>query len=225
MQFRTTAFRAFLRLMVPRMASVGIEPLTFAYFTAVAAALGAGSITALNFALDYQVLPVSLIGVSFSLAVFPVLSAAFSRGDRHGFRRVLLRNVAVIGLLTSAAAIALFVLSGILVEVLLGGGRFDPEAVALTASVVAPLRIVDPVRRPGLSPVTGAVRDPQHDLPGDLVIRRAGGRGAPVRPCSGRWGSSPSRLATRSGLPPRMRCLRLFLVRRVRGRIGLNRPG
>ena len=134
---RTAAFAEFVRLMVPRMFSVAIEPLIFTYFTRVAAGLGAGSIAALNFGLDYQVLPVSLIGVSFSLAVFPVLSAAFADRDRGGFRSVLTRNVVTIAVLTTAAAIGLFVLSGPLVEVLLGGGRFGADDVALTTTVVA----------------------------------------------------------------------------------------
>ncbi len=133
----TPAVREFVRLMVPRMASVPIEPLTFTYFTIVAAGLGAGSVSSLNFALDYQVLPVSLIGVSFSLAVFPVLSQAFADGDGTAFRRVLGRNLVTIALLTTAAAVGLFVLAGPLVEVLLGGGEFGPEDVAATSAVVA----------------------------------------------------------------------------------------
>ena len=134
---RTEAFREFVRLMLPRMASVPIEPLTLTYFTIVAAGLGVGSVSALNFGLDYQVLPVSLIGVSFSLAVFPVLSVAFADADGAGFRSVLGRNLVTIALLTTGAAIALFVLSGTLVEVLLGGGKFGDEDVATTSAVVA----------------------------------------------------------------------------------------
>ena len=86
---RTAAFREFLRLMVPRMFSVAIDPLTITYFTRVAAGLGVGAVSALNFGLDYQVLPVSLIGVSFSLAVFPLLSAAYADGDRSTFSAIL----------------------------------------------------------------------------------------------------------------------------------------
>jgi putative peptidoglycan lipid II flippase len=134
---RTAAFREFLRLMVPRMFSVAIEPLTITYFTRVAAGLGVGAVSSLNFGLDYQVLPVSLIGVSFSLAVFPVLSTAFADGDGPAFRAVLVRNVATIGILTTLAAIGLFILSGTLVEVLLGGGQFGPDDVARTSAVVA----------------------------------------------------------------------------------------
>jgi putative peptidoglycan lipid II flippase len=134
---RTAAFREFLRLMVPRMFSVAIEPLTFTYFTRVASGLGVGAVSSLNFGLDYQVLPVSLIGVAFSLAVFPVLSAAFADGDGRAFRSVLGRNVATIAILTTISAIAIFILAGPLVHVLLGGGKFGPDDVARTSAVVA----------------------------------------------------------------------------------------
>jgi putative peptidoglycan lipid II flippase len=134
---RTDAFREFLRLMVPRMFSVAIEPLTITYFTRVAAGLAVGAVSALNFGLDYQVLPVSLIGVSFSLAVFPLLSAAYADGDRSAFRSILVRNVVTIAILTVIAGMALFVLSGTLVHVLLGGGKFTADDVAVTSAVVA----------------------------------------------------------------------------------------
>lgn len=134
---RTAAFREFIRLMIPRMFSVAIEPLTITYFTRVAAGIGVGAVSALNFGLDYQVLPVSLIGVSFSLAVFPLLSAAYADADRTAFRTILVRNLVTIGILTAFAGVALFVLSGTLVHVLLGGGKFTAEDVAVTSAVVA----------------------------------------------------------------------------------------
>lgn len=133
---RTAAFREFVKLMLPRMVSYPIEPLAITYFTAVALAVGSGSVAVLNFALDYQVVPVSLIAVTFSLAVFPSLSAAYADGDRVRFRAILRRNVITIGVLTTLAAIALFLGSGLLVEVLLGGGEFDADAIARTSVVL-----------------------------------------------------------------------------------------
>ena len=141
---RTPAFGEFLRLMLPRMVSHPIEPITVTYFTIVASSLGAGSVSALNFANDYQVLPVSLIGVAFSLAVFPTLSSAYADGDLAAYRAVLGRNLLTIGALTSLAAVGLFVLSGVLVQVLLGGGRFGPDDVARTSAVVAAFAISIP---------------------------------------------------------------------------------
>ena len=114
-----------------------IEPLMFTYFTILASTLAVGSVSAVNFAADYQVVPVSLIGVSFSLAVFPTLSAAFADRDRGAFSAVLRRNVVTIALLTTAAAAVLLLGAPILVRVLLGGGRFDEADVATTSAVVA----------------------------------------------------------------------------------------
>ena len=136
-QVRSAAFREFVRLMLPRMASHPIELLMLTWFTILATQLGAGSVTSFNFASDYQVVPILLIGAPFSLAIFPTLSAAFADGDARTFRTVLSRNLAVIAILTTLAAIGLFVLSGLIVDVLLGGGRFGPEDVATTTAVVA----------------------------------------------------------------------------------------
>lgn len=134
---RTPAFREFVRLMLPRMVSHPIEPAIFTYFTVLASTIAVGGVSAVNFALDYQVVPVSLIGVTFSLAVFPTLSAAYADRDRAAFTAILRRNVATIGGLTLFAAVVLFVGSGVLVEVLLGGGAFGPAAVAQTSAIVA----------------------------------------------------------------------------------------
>jgi putative peptidoglycan lipid II flippase len=144
LRVRTPAFREFVRLMIPRMISHPIEPAIFTYFTILASTIAVGGVTAVNFALDYQVVPVSLIGIAFSLAVFPTLSAAYADRDGDTFRRVLWRNVWTIGLLTSLAAVALFVGSGILVSVLLGGGAFGPDAVARTSAIVAAFAISVP---------------------------------------------------------------------------------
>jgi peptidoglycan biosynthesis protein MviN/MurJ (putative lipid II flippase) len=65
------------------------------------------------------------------------LSVAYADRDGTAFRAVLTRNIATIGALTTLAAIALFVGSTILVDVLLGGGEFGPEDVAITSAIVA----------------------------------------------------------------------------------------
>jgi putative peptidoglycan lipid II flippase len=133
---RTPAFREFARLMLPRMVSHPIDPLMLTYFTNLAASIGVGAVSSFNFASDYQVVPVSLIGVSFSLAVFPTLAAAFAAGDAPTFRRILARNLATIGGLTVLAAVALAVVAHPLVDLLLGGGEFGPDDVDRTATVL-----------------------------------------------------------------------------------------
>jgi len=141
---RTPAFREFVRLMVPKMLSHPVEPLTFLFFTAVASGLADGSVSAVSFARNFQSVPVSLIGVSFSLAVFPTLAAAYAAGDRATFVVTLRRNLVTIGGLTLLAAVALFAVSGIVIEVLLGGGAFDADDVARTSLVLAAFAISVP---------------------------------------------------------------------------------
>jgi putative peptidoglycan lipid II flippase len=143
--FRTDEFREFFRLMLPRMLSYPIDPITTTYLTVLAVSVGAGTASALSFVQDYQFAPVQVIGISFSVAAFPVLSAAWADGDGAGFRRVLGRNVLTIGVLTILAGIALAVLAEPLVEKLLGGGKFDAAAVALTSGLLVAFAISIPI--------------------------------------------------------------------------------
>ena len=135
-RLRTPAFREFIRLMLPRMVSHPIDPLMLTFFTSLASGVGVGAVSSFNFASDYQVVPVSLIAVSFSLAVFPTLAAAYAAGDGPTFRAVLRRNVLTIGGLTVLAAIALAVVAHPMVDILLGGGEFGPDDVDRTATVL-----------------------------------------------------------------------------------------
>jgi putative peptidoglycan lipid II flippase len=134
---RTPAFREFIRLMLPRMVSHPVELLMLTWFTVLATRIGPGGVSSLNLALDYQVVPILLVAAPFSLAVFPTLSAAFADRDGATFRAVLRRNVVTVAILTILAATALFVLSGTLVDVLLGGGRFGADDVSRTTAMVA----------------------------------------------------------------------------------------
>ena len=142
--FRMPAIRDFVRLMLPKSVSHPVEPLTFLFFTSVATTLAAGSVTAISFARNFQSVPVSLVGVAFALAVFPALSTAHAEGDRSRFKRLLRANLFSIGGLTLAAAIGLAVVGGLAIRVLLGGGAFDDEDVALTSSVLAAFAISIP---------------------------------------------------------------------------------
>ena len=142
--FGTPSVREFVRLMLPKMVSHPVEPMTFLFFTSVATTLAAGSVSAVSFARNFQSVPVSVIGVAFALAAFPALSTAHATDDRRGFLRVLRTNLVSIALITTAAAIVLAVFGEVAIRVLLGGGRFDAADIALTASVLAAFAISIP---------------------------------------------------------------------------------
>jgi putative peptidoglycan lipid II flippase len=135
-QLRTAEMREFVRLVMPKAVSQPVEPITFLFFTNVASGLAAGSLSVFNYARNFQSVPVSLVGVAFALAVFPALSRAHAEGDRSRFLRLVGRNLVSITLLTVAAAVVMLVLGELAIDILLGGGAFGPDEVALTAAVL-----------------------------------------------------------------------------------------
>lgn len=134
---RTPPIREFVRLMLPKMVSHPVEPMTFLFFNAVASGLAAGSVTAVSFARNFQSVPVSLVGVAFALAVFPALSTAHAAGDRPGFLRLLRTNLVSIAVVTMGAALGLAILGELAIRVLLGGGEFGERDVELVATTLA----------------------------------------------------------------------------------------
>jgi len=141
---RTPAFREFLRLMLPKTGSSPIEPLLFLFFTSVASTLAAGTITTVSLARNFMSVPVSLIGVAVAIAAFPVLAATYAAADRRTFVDQIRRSGTTVAVLTVLAAIGMIVVGPVAIEVLLGGGQFDAEAVARTASVLAVFAIAIP---------------------------------------------------------------------------------
>jgi putative peptidoglycan lipid II flippase len=141
----TPSVGEFLRLMLPKLISHPVEPMTFLFFTAVASSIAEGSISSVSFARNYQSAAVSIVGVGFALAVFPALSVAYADADRRGFLRSLMGSLTTIVTLTTAAAIVLFGLSTFLIEFFLGGGAFDAEDVATTALILSVFTISIPL--------------------------------------------------------------------------------
>jgi putative peptidoglycan lipid II flippase len=131
--------------MLPRTLSYPIDPIVVSYLTVLATGIGVGTASALSFVLDYQFVPVQVIAIAFSVAAFPTLSALYAAGDGPGFRRIVVRNTAIIAALTAAAGVVLAVLARPLVGVLLGVGRFDRAAVDLTAGLLVAFAISIPI--------------------------------------------------------------------------------
>lgn len=121
-----------IRLMIPKMIGHPVELLTFWVFTTLASLLATGSITVLNFARNFQSVPVSMLGIAMATAVFPALAEAGLESPA-AVRKVLNRTTVSILVASGAAALFMFAIRRPLVALLLGGGAFDTDAVARTA--------------------------------------------------------------------------------------------
>lgn len=133
--FTTPEMKRTYVLMGPKMIGHPVEMLTFWVFTGLASFLAEGSITVLNFARNFQSVPVSILGIAMSTAIFPVLAEAIlvSREELH---RVFRRTAWTILCTSGGAAVLMYIIRRPLVAVLLGGGAFDTNAVTQTAFVL-----------------------------------------------------------------------------------------
>jgi hypothetical protein len=71
--------------------------------------------------------------MAFAIAALPGLSEAANAGDRAAFGRLFRRTLLSTAALSAAAAVALFVGSGLIIGFFLGGGRMEPDDEARTA--------------------------------------------------------------------------------------------
>lgn len=122
---------------LPRTTTLALNQLVLLVLVGFASTLAAGSVTVFTFASNLYMAPLTLIGVSYSVAAFPVLSKLFSNGDKDAFIAQLLVALRHI-IFWSLPAMAIFiVLRAHIVRVLLGSGAFDWVATRLTAAVFA----------------------------------------------------------------------------------------
>ncbi len=142
---RTREFREYVRLAVPRAVAQPIEAITFLFFTSVASGMAAGSVSSVSFARNFQSVPVSLVGIAFSVAAFPVLSRVAATGDRVRFARLVRDDLVIIGVLSVMAGVTLALVAGLVIRMLLGGDSFDEADVATTSILLAAFAISVPL--------------------------------------------------------------------------------
>lgn len=132
-----TELRDTVRASIPRSLALAANQLTFLGLTVIAGTLATGSIASFIFAYNLYSVPLAIIGASYSVAAFPTLAAAFSRGAREEFVfHVVLAARHII--FWSFPAIALMiVLRAHIVRAVLGSGAFDWTDTRITAAALA----------------------------------------------------------------------------------------
>lgn len=134
--FGTAEFRRTVKLMLPKMLGHPLELATFWGFTAIASTLAPGSIVVINFARNFQSVPVSLIGITIATTSFPLLAGAVSEKEIGKFWSALKHSALLIGILSLAAAIFIFLVREPLIRILLGGGEFQADDINRTAAAL-----------------------------------------------------------------------------------------
>jgi len=126
-----------LALSIPRTITLSASQLELIFITSFASVLTAGSISIFSLATNLQSVPFAIVGVSYTLAAFPLLSMCYVNGKKKEFVehvQVATRHI----LFWSLPITALFIiLRAQIVRVILGSGSFNWNDTRLTAASVA----------------------------------------------------------------------------------------
>jgi putative peptidoglycan lipid II flippase len=129
--------REVLALSIPRTFALASSQISLVVLTALASLLAAGSIAVFTFAYNLQGVPITIIGVSYSVAAFPTLARLFASGARAQLAEHVENALRHLLFWSIPLTVFIVVLRAQLVRVILGTGAFDWSATRLTAAALA----------------------------------------------------------------------------------------
>lgn len=124
------------RLMLPRVAGLGVFSLNFLVMNNIASRLGTAPVAALDWGWRLMQIPQTLIGTAIGTVIFPTLAALSEVGDEKGKREAMSGALRVILVTSIPAAVGLIVVGRPLIS-LLERGAFDAAASALVYSTLS----------------------------------------------------------------------------------------
>lgn len=124
-------------LSFPRTLTLSSNQIAMFFLIAFASLMATGSIAVFNYSFNLQSVPLSIIGVSYSSAVFPMLARFFTSGKRKEFLDQMIMSSRHIIFWSIPATVLFIVLRAQIVRVILGSGQFDWTDTRLTAACLA----------------------------------------------------------------------------------------
>jgi len=136
--------REIIRLMGPRIVTLGAIQAADLFIIRLASALPVGSTGGYFYGYALMQLPETLFGTAIALVVFPTLAELYNAGDIAGLKRTAVNALSIIWTLTIPAAAGMVLLGRPVIALLLQGGEFDAASAQLvyTVLVVFSVRIV-----------------------------------------------------------------------------------
>jgi putative peptidoglycan lipid II flippase len=131
------SFWQVLALSVPRTLALAAGQISLLAIVSIASLFAAGSIAIFTFGYNLQAVPLTIIGVSYSVAAFPTLARLFAAGQKKEFTAYIEAALRHIIFWSLPATVFVIVLRAQLVRVILGTGQFDWSATRLVAAALA----------------------------------------------------------------------------------------
>jgi putative peptidoglycan lipid II flippase len=124
-------------LSIPRTFTLGISQIAIIALLGMASFMKEGSIAVFNFSFNLQSVPLSIIGVSYSIAAFPTLAKLFSMGEKNKFMEEIITSARHIIFWAIPISVLFIVLRAQVVRTILGAGEFNWTNTRLTAAALA----------------------------------------------------------------------------------------
>jgi putative peptidoglycan lipid II flippase len=126
-----------IKTSLPRTVGLSMSSFTAIILVAIISGFSPGTMSIFTFAFNLQSVPIGVIGISYSVASFPILVRFFQENELEKFTTTILQTLRKI-IFWSLPIMALFiVLRAQIVRVLLGTGSFSWNDTRLTAGVLA----------------------------------------------------------------------------------------
>jgi putative peptidoglycan lipid II flippase len=124
-------------ISLPRTIALSLNNFSVLVILSIASLLGAGAISIFNFSYNLQSIPLSIIGVSYSVAAFPTLARFFSGGETARFTEHVIDAARQIVFWSMPIVFLFIVLRAQIVRVILGSGSFSWADTKLVAAALA----------------------------------------------------------------------------------------
>ncbi len=122
---------------LPRTLTLSSNEIAKFFLISFAATMTGGAISIFNFSWNLQSVPLTIVGVSYSLAAFQVLTRLFNDGDKKKFVEQMITSSKHIIFWSIPIMTMFIVLRAQIVRVILGSGNFSWSDTRLTAAALA----------------------------------------------------------------------------------------
>ena len=137
MQFVWKDISEVLRVSVPRALTLSLHQFVLLGFAGFASVMTVGSVSVFQFAFNLQSVPLAIIGVSYSVAAFPILARLHAEGATREFSKLIMNALRHVLFWSLPIVALLIVVRAQFVRVILGSGAFDWSDTRLTAAILA----------------------------------------------------------------------------------------
>ncbi len=137
----TPELKRLLVLTGPRLAALGASQVSLVVMLSFASTLQTGSVAVFQLGNNLQSFPLGVVGISFAVAAFPLLSEAAGKGAFDVYHDTLGKTGRRILFFLLPLSLLFILLRAQLVRLILGDGQFDWTATIATAEVVGWLSV------------------------------------------------------------------------------------